>query len=197
MQEVFRPPRPALSDIKAPSRAKDFEKIRNARAPYRVPAPSRASRKFRASEASPLRSSCPKVSKDKPVTSRPAPGSGPRPKELAPRGARFRTCSRGCGGGRPRNPGHPSLPFVTSRRPCVSPLSALPQAPLRAGREAGWQPRAPSPPSPPRADASPLRVCASPQAKRASCAATRTWRAASCSRARSLRSRGGSRGARA
>lgn len=45
--------RPALVHIKAPLRAKDFEKIRNARASYRVPAPSRASRKFRVSAASP------------------------------------------------------------------------------------------------------------------------------------------------
>nr|XP_045369940.1 putative 2-oxo-4-hydroxy-4-carboxy-5-ureidoimidazoline decarboxylase [Camelus bactrianus] len=41
LQEVFRPLCPALFDIKAPLRAKDFEKIRNAQAPYRVPAPSR------------------------------------------------------------------------------------------------------------------------------------------------------------
>ncbi|KAM8803169.1 putative 2-oxo-4-hydroxy-4-carboxy-5-ureidoimidazoline decarboxylase isoform 1-T1 [Rhynchonycteris naso] len=44
---------PALFYIKAPLRAENFEKIRNAWDPYRVPAPSQASRKFRVSEASP------------------------------------------------------------------------------------------------------------------------------------------------
>ncbi|XP_012505336.1 PREDICTED: putative 2-oxo-4-hydroxy-4-carboxy-5-ureidoimidazoline decarboxylase isoform X2 [Propithecus coquereli] len=51
LQAVFRHFRPAPFDIKAPLRAKDFEKIRTAPAPYRVPAPSRWSRKFRASAA--------------------------------------------------------------------------------------------------------------------------------------------------
>ena len=36
-QEVFRPLCPALTDIKAPLRAKDFEKIRNARVPLSRP----------------------------------------------------------------------------------------------------------------------------------------------------------------
>lgn len=79
-----------LSDIKAPLRAKDFEKIRGAPAPYRVPAPSRASRKFRVSAASPLRSSRPKVSKDKLVTSRPAPGSRLRLKGVGKEGHEVR-----------------------------------------------------------------------------------------------------------
>jgi hypothetical protein len=77
LQEVFGPSCPAPFNIKAPLRAKDFEKIGKAQAPYHVPALSGAGRKFRASAAapSPLRSSCPKVSKDKPVTPAPPPGS--------------------------------------------------------------------------------------------------------------------------
>ncbi|XP_010622257.1 putative 2-oxo-4-hydroxy-4-carboxy-5-ureidoimidazoline decarboxylase [Fukomys damarensis] len=70
LQEVFRPWRPAPFNIKAPLRAKDFEKIGKAQAPYRVLAHCLAGRKFRASAAAltPLGSSRPKVSKDKPVT---------------------------------------------------------------------------------------------------------------------------------
>ena len=132
LQEVFGPSCPALFDIKAPLRAKDFEKIRNARSPYRVPAPSRASRKFRAPVASPLLSSCPKVSKDKLVTSRPAPGSRPRPLKLGRRGARFGTCLRGgCSG----HPCTPRTPLVALRHLLKTLLPS--RSPLRAGQEAG------------------------------------------------------------
>lgn len=129
----------------------------------------------------------------------PAPPLGPGPGRRSwHRGAQGSGRVRGAAAVRaPAIRDTPRCPSSPPEDPASPPLPALPQAPHRAGREAGRQPRAPSPPSPPRADASPLRVCASPQAKRASCAATRTWRAASCSRARSLRSRGGSRGARA
>lgn len=108
LQEVFGPSRPALDDIKAPLRAKDFEKIRNARAPYRVPAPSRASRKFRASAASPLRSSCPKVSKDKLVTSRPAPGSWPGLNEAGMKGREVGDAFEGQVSWAPRASGDPA-----------------------------------------------------------------------------------------
>lgn len=171
---IPRPLRPALSDIKAPLRAKDFEKVRSAPAPYRVPAPARASRKFRVSAASPLRSSCPKVSKDRLVTSRPAPGSRLRPKG-GTEGREGRDLFEGRARWVPRA-------CRTPRRQSPAPPRGRGFAPEAAGRRGGREPRAPCPRRVTRWRRA--SVCASPQAKRASCAATRTWRAASCSGAR-------------
>lgn len=139
---IPRPLRPALSDIKAPLRAKDFEKVRSAPAPYRVPAPARASRKFRVSAASPLRSSCPKVSKDRLVTSRPAPGSRLRPKggtegregrDLFE--GRARWAPRACRTPRRRPPAPPPGTWLRSRSRWAEGRAGAPRA-LPAARNA-------------------------------------------------------------
>lgn len=167
--------RPALFNIKAPLRAKDFEKIRNARASYRVPAPSRASHKFRVSAASPPPLFLPQGFKGQICHFAPCSWVLAEEKKSGTQGRKIRDLFVGLVHWAPLL--LQDTPFCPSSFP--GNLDSLPK-PLGGGASGShFRPVRSALPY-----ALPPRVCASLQARRASYAATRTWPAASCSGAR-------------